>query len=449
MSERDTIVALASAPGRSALAVLRLSGSLSHSIFKHSIQEKNRFENAKERELRIYTLLKNGNFVDEITAIRYCSPRSFTGEDMVEILCHGGQEIVRQVVDCFLFHGAVNAEKGEFTRRAFKNGKLDLMKAESINALIDSSTGIELSSARKEYKGEYRGILERLTEDLQQLLSDIETEIEFSDEHDIPDVKTTINCKIKKIENELIIEIEKRNKIEYFKEGVDVIIAGPPNAGKSSLFNYMLQQQRSIIHPTPGTTRDIVSEKIRIGDIDIRLSDTAGIRDTDDEIERIGIIKSREELAGAQLIIWITSADESLYETEREILSTYKDCICIMNKIDLHEDLDKKRYFSDNKIFIQRVSVKNGIHLDTISKAIEDRLKEAIVLDSPGFIINSRQKEIAVQITGMLSKAGEESKEEIKAFHIKNALEQLKEISGAVHSEEILNRIFSRFCIGK
>jgi len=381
-----TIAALSTPPGRGALAVIRLTGDAAQSVFAGVIREVGRFEKQIARQIGLYTVISdchhssynycpdavfgvdNGqnrqntaigaairpvnvdnsvdvdnldnvvaaapgrplpvdvdnspDIIDEVTAIKYNAPHSFTGEDMVEIFCHGGAVITGKILDRLFRMGARPAGRGEFSRRAFVNGKIGLLKAESIAGLIESQTEMRLHSAQLAYRGKQAESLERLRRSLINTLADIESRIEFGEDDDVAESRgELISANRRELETiiaELEEELRRGDRVRVFDDGIAVALAGPANAGKSSLFNEILGYGRSIVHDRPGTTRDIVSERIAFEGVPVKLFDSAGIRDTADAVEQQGIERTMSAVRGAHIVLWVTAANEQLDAIERK-----------------------------------------------------------------------------------------------------------------------------------
>ena len=544
-----TIAALSTPPGRGALAVIRLTGDGSHNVFAGVIAQKEKFGKEPPRRIGIYTVIDNAvpnsdtaeTAVDEVTAIKYNAPGSYTGEDMVEIFCHGGTIIPAMILDRLFRQGAKAAGRGEFSRRALVNGKIGILKVESIRELIDSQTETHLRSARLAYFGKQSESIERLKQEVIAVLSDIESRIEFDEDDDVAESKQRLASankeKLAMIVAELEDELRRGDRIKALDEGIIVTIAGPANAGKSSLFNEILGYDRSIVHDRPGTTRDIVSERLSIDGVTVKLFDSAGIRETGDAVERLGIDRTRAAVAEAHVILWVTSAAEAFWDDECDgilsaagvteedkdnarkgsqrsqdvdIYDNYangreEDCgrmgrfVVIINKIDkddyyepgslgtdstdvidvVNTDTNKistnncidtdnsrtitlpspsKSHLIDKKRFCERYMLKyvetsitqklNRERLfDTIGATVRSVMKDVPV---PAIIINERHRGIMEAMVGDLRDALENvEREEIAAHCLKTALNRLAEFSGHIGSDEVLNGIFERFCIGK
>jgi tRNA modification GTPase len=459
MDETDTIAAPATPSGKSALAVVRVSGADAFEITERCIKENTIFRKTPARTVQLY-LAKDPatkKTIDQITAIKYSSPRSFTGENMVEIICHGGPQITKRTMDALLHAGARSAQRGEFTRRALQNGKIDLMKAEAIRGVIESNSEIDLQCAQNLYFGEETANTLKLWKvELLELLSAVEAIIEFDNED--PGItllwqegKKIIDGFLHRINRDL----QRREQIKSIENGVKIVIAGPPNAGKSTLFNTLVGYNRTIVHSEPGTTRDTVSERLLILDHNVQLIDSAGIRIPTTEIEKEGILRSKEAITNATLLIWVTAADEILKEEEiQELLLTIeKKPICVINKIDINNKYGSEKWFKlkDRSIETIKVSLKKNENIDELVSIITKRIEEIYQkIEIPDLLLNTRYEEIGRALCNeMFITRNVWEKPEIAAHHLKKSISFMDEFFGNINSEEILNNIFNGFCIGK
>jgi len=496
-----TIAALSTPPGRGALAVIRLTGDKAQEVFAKIIAETERFEREAPRRIGIYTIIDTVNTgtdhaaIDEVTAVKYDAPQSYTGEDMVEIFCHGGAIIPAKILDGLFHQGAKAAGRGEFSRRALINGKIGILKAESIRELIDSQTETHLRSAQLAYFGKQSESIERLKQEIINALSDIESRIEFDEDDDVAESKrqqisankTTLALITERLQDEL----RRGDRVKALDDGIIVTIAGPANAGKSSLFNEILGYDRSIVHDIPGTTRDIVSERLSIDGVTVKLFDSAGIRETGDAVERLGMDRTRSAVAEAHAVLWVTSAAEAFEECEEEgileaariggegndgaqhvdIYDNYGDgrlggqcgrdrLVVIINKIDIDSLLspsvesyliEKKHFCEEHGLKYVETSIARKINreqlFDTISATVKRVIKD---VPTPTIIINERHRGIIEAVIGDLRDCLDNfDREEVAAHCLRAALDQLAELSGHIGSDEVLNGIFERFCIGK
>lgn len=451
METRETIVALATPPGMSALAVIRISGKKAKEIVKKSIKEKEKFENEKERKLGIYRIIDDkGKEIDKITLIKYFAPKSYTGENMVEIICHGGIFTINRIIEEMIRNGARCAEKGEFTKRAFLNKKVDIIEAEAINCLINSKNEKESINALNKINGEHKKVIENWKNGIIEIIANIETEIEFGGEIEIENEKVLKN--LEEIEKKIDNEIKKRERNQKTENGIEVIIAGPVNAGKSTLFNKILGFERSIISKHEGTTRDTVSENIVFYGKQIKITDTAGIRHTKDEIEIEGIKRTKKEIEKASIVIWVTSADEKMSEEEKKELKKKDRRIIVINKKDKEIKENKKEADIEK---MQKRYIKISLKEEKSEDVVIEKIKEEIenILEKYEFtdvVQTKRQYLIIREIKREIIKAKEcwESKE-IASISLNKIIEYFEECLGKIDKEEIYNKVFETFCIGK
>lgn len=453
--EKDRTIAAVSTPGGTgALGIIRVTGEKTFELVSKCIKNREKFLKEEKRKIFLNSIIdqKNGEFIDEVTIIKYGNPFSFTGEDMVEIICHGGNKNIKRIMNELINAGIKNAERGEFSKRAFINGKIDLMKAEAINEMIISENEIQRKIALKFYQGKYRKNLDDIYKEIYEVLTDIEAVIEFVEEDDLKGMEIKKE-RIIKIRNQLEKEIKKKEKIEEVEKGLKIVIAGPANAGKSTLFNKILGYERSITYNEPGTTRDIITEKIIFKGNEVTLTDSAGIRETENKIEEIGIKKSEEEIKNAKILIWITGLDQKIEEKEKTLIEeNKKTCtIVLLNKSDIAINEEKEKFFKERKIDYLKVSLFDDEDIEKIIKKIEEKVEEKEnEIDIPDFIINSRHLEIAKRMEKEINSSIQEwERNEIAAYFLHNALDCLEEFNGKRDREEMYNKIFNKFCIGK
>ncbi|HUI90769.1 MAG TPA: tRNA uridine-5-carboxymethylaminomethyl(34) synthesis GTPase MnmE [Chitinivibrionales bacterium] len=449
-----TIAALSTGNVKSALAVIRVSGKDAFSIVGKCINPSDTFKEIPPKTICLYrfTSVQNQRAIDQITAIKYLAPNSYTGENMVEILCHGGEIIIEKILSELVKNGAVIAGKGEFTRRAFLNGKMNLVKVEAIQGLINSQVDKEYKAAMESYLEGYKQILFKWKNTLKEIVRNIEAEIEFPDEDDIKKKKKNHLKKIIKIRKDIEMEIKKRQKSQIIEKGVFVPIVGITNAGKSSLFNLMLECERSIVHWEEGTTRDMVSEDILIAGEKIKLLDTAGLRNTSSNVEQIGIKKTQEYINKAALIIWVTPANIQITEHEKILLKKKGKIICIISKTDLMDGDTKKKFCVANHIPYFGACLKDKHERKRIVDFIGKEVKKIIgTLEFSSLVRNQRQMNLADSMAKQLHAVEKlySSGEEIISLYLRNVLNDIGEMVGDTTNEEILDSIFSEFCIGK
>jgi tRNA modification GTPase len=450
----ETIAAVATPHGKGALAVIRISGANAFGISARCLVEREKFEKAPSRRVMLYKVKFPGTekAVDEITAIKYAAPKSFTGENMVEMVCHGGPVVVRGIMAALLSAGARPAGPGEFSRRAFTNGKISLLRAEAIRGLIESSGEAEMACAQKLYH-DGETVFGRWKAMVMDLLADREAAIEFEEEEHVAGKRGTGKEMVRMFLKSLQREIEKRKAIKTVEEGMSIVIAGPANAGKSTLFNRMVGHDRAIIHPDPGTTRDSISEKIWIGGHEITLIDSAGFRGISKTIELEGMERSRRAISKAQLVLWMTAANETMnMDEERELaLCAGKKAYGIINKTDVFPGEKKEAIFKAKGMKTSLISLKTGENVEDAIKEIENMVKEIFEkIEVPDFLLNQRLEYIAEQLLHEITlaeKAWEQA--ELAAEHLKTGVDLFDDLFGKTTSEDVLNRIFETFCIGK
>lgn len=401
-------------------------------------------------------IVDNGKKVDEVLVSYFKEPKSYTAENMCEINSHGGIVVMREILELCLKNGAELAKPGEFTKRAFLNGRIDLSQAESVIDIINAKSNREALEGMKQLEGFLAEEINKIKKELLELMANIEVSIDYP-EYDTPEV----------IEEEILKTIEnsinKLNKLErsfdngkLIKEGIKTAIIGRPNAGKSSLLNAILKEERAIVTEYEGTTRDTIEEYVNINGITLKLIDTAGIRTTQNEIEKIGIEKSKKMAKEADLVIYIIDASKDLNEDDEEILNivTPEKTIIILNKLDLVPKIDKKTEIIKNFENVIKISAlkKEGID-DLYNKITELFNLDVINIDNEIVITNERHKKIIKDAIINLNKSKEALKNnmpiDIIAIGLKDVLTNLGEITGEEASEEIINEIFSRFCLGK
>lgn len=455
MVERDRTIAAVSTPGGTgALGIIRITGEKTFELLSKCIKNREKFFKEEKRKISLNFIVdqKSGEFIDEVTIIKYGNPFSFTGENMVEIICHGGNKNIKRIMRELINAGVENAERGEFSKRAFINGKIDLMKAEAINEMIVSENEIQRKIALKFYQGRYRQEIEKIYKEVYEVLTELEAIIEFSEEDDVKRINIEKE-KILKIRNQLEKEIKKREEIEEVETGIKIVIAGPANAGKSTLFNKILGYERSITYDEPGTTRDIINEKIIFKGNEVTITDSAGIRETKNKIEEIGIKKSEEEIKKAKILIWISGLDQELEEKEKSIINEKENSntIVLLNKSDISANEEKEKYYKERKINYLKVCLFNYEDIERVIKKIEEKVVEKEEeIEIPDFVINNRHLEIAKKMIKEIECSIEEwGRYEIAAYYLHRTLNYLEEFNGKRDREEIYNNIFNKFCIGK
>ena len=449
----DTIVALATPLGRSGIAVIRLSGKDSLKIVRKIVFDEN--FNPKPRFATLQKVYELGTteVLDESIITYFKAPQSFTGEDVIEISCHGSPVILRQIIDYCLKLDARMADAGEFSLRALANGQMNLSQAEAIRDLIDAQTVAAVRQSVRQLHGELSNQLQPLKDDLLNIIVILESSLEFV-EDDLPDFQTEkIKIKLQEIAQNIGKMASTFKAGKLLREGLKVAIVGRPNVGKSSLFNALLGQERAIVTEIAGTTRDQLREKLVINNIPISLIDTAGLRETTDTVESIGVERSKQVLADSDLVVVLLDGSQNLTIEDKQILSQTTDLrnIVVFNKIDLPTEVTQ--ISMEIKSQIIRISAKTGEGLGKLLKAIVEPFKPQDA-ESSGFLVSdARHNDLLVraesEIENSLVLLDQKMSEEIVLIGLHNALRLLGQITGETTTEDMLTRIFSTFCIGK
>lgn len=452
-SPKDTIAAISTFKGEAAIGVVRITGDKSHNILARVFRDA-MGETVKEFIPRVmkFGYIVDGDTqetIDEAQAVFFRNPKTYTGEDVVEISCHGGILICEKVLDVVLKEGARPAERGEFTLRAFLNGKIDLTKAEAILEIISAKNDKDLELSVKNLKGAFLEKVKSIRREMTELLAEIEVEIEYSEEDfQLTNIERA-RASILNIELELKNLLESFNQSRVLKGDITVVIAGRPNVGKSSIMNRLLNTERAIVHDAPGTTRDLVIDWMNLSGIEIMLIDTAGVTETTDPVERKGIEKTRKALNDADIIIYVMDATKikRIEEEKREFLNDNCGKIhFVLNKIDL---LGKREANHKKNCILTSAKTGEGIN----------EVKERLMGDVFGLLghkdgmvaINIRQKNCIESAMKLVDSAKRNIKMplDVIAIDIHEAMGKLSEITGENATESILNEIFSKFCVGK
>ncbi len=439
---KDTIVAIATGNTKGAISIIRISGddafNITNSIIDKDISKMNGYT------IEHATIKDEEDIIDDVLINIFKAPKSYTGEDVIEINCHGGLYVTKKVLALIISKGARLARHGEFTERAYLNDKLDLAEAEAINDLINANNEMNAKSAIHSLKGSTKKLLEPLEDDLTQIIANIEVNIDYPEYDDVEiltneTVLPAVNKWIKDIEK--VIEDAKTSV--SIREGIDTVILGKPNVGKSSLLNALLQEDKAIVTDIAGTTRDLVEGIVNVKGVPLNLIDTAGIRESDDIVEKIGIERSLSALEKAELVIVVLDASKELDEEDKLILekSEGKERIIVFNKGDLeaiHEGLI--------------ISCINN-DIEALKEEIVKKYNDALLLGNSDTLNNERQIGLAMQALNSMKdakKALEEGYElDLVTIDLNKCWTSLKEITGEVHKDDLLDEIFSRFCLGK
>ncbi|MEE1400129.1 MAG: tRNA uridine-5-carboxymethylaminomethyl(34) synthesis GTPase MnmE [Bulleidia sp.] len=438
----DTIAAIATANATGAVSIIRISGEEAILIASELI---NKDLSKKEGyTITFGTVQEDNEVVDEVLVSIFRAPKSYTGEDVVEIGCHGGLFITRKILSLCLGKGARLARRGEFTERAFLNGKMDLSQAEGVNDLINATDEVNAKSAMHSLKGSVSKILKPLEEDLTQIISNIEVNIDYPEYDDVHQLtEDEILPKARTWLKDIQKLIDEAKKAVNIREGIDTVILGRPNVGKSSLLNALLEEDKAIVTDVAGTTRDIVEGTVRLDGITLNLIDTAGIHESNDIVEKIGIDKSLQALEKAELVIVVIDGSEALTDEDHKLLEMTKN----KNRIVVYNKNDKAIQHDGISI-----SAING-DVEALTNAIKEKYEKELYLASSDTLNNERQIGLAIQAEQSMKNAIrtlEDGMElDLVTIDLENAWTSLKEITGKAGKEDLLDEIFSRFCLGK
>ena len=459
MKEFDTICGIATPLGEGGISIIRVSGSDSLKIINKIFKGKNACDIL---DMKSYTMRYghicdiNSKFeIDEVIISYMKGPRSFTAEDVVEVNCHGGVVSTGRVLEEIIKAGARIAEPGEFTKRAFLNGRIDLSQAEAVMDIIRAKTDLSMKSAVMQSSGALSKEIGKLREYMLNTLALIEYSVDFTEDDEEPDETIPI-----KVGEQLTVAIKDMNKLleganegRIIRDGLKLAIIGKPNVGKSSLLNCLLKEKRAIVTDIPGTTRDIIEEFISLDGIPVKITDTAGIRETEDEVEKIGVERSREKIDEADLIVLMLDSSHPLEIEDREIIDKVKNkkYVVLMNKNDLEKKIsDEDIKDLKNVIYI---SAKTGFGIDELKEKVKELFFNGEVDSESMIISNNRHKQALYRALENCQEALDRVKSneylDLISIYVTSALKALGEITGSELEEDLINKIFSEFCVGK
>ncbi|MCI7443062.1 MAG: tRNA uridine-5-carboxymethylaminomethyl(34) synthesis GTPase MnmE [Clostridium sp.] len=459
MKEFDTICGIATPLGEGGISIIRVSGSDSLKIINKIFKGKNASDIL---DMKSYTMRYghicdiNSKFeIDEVIISYMKGPRSFTAEDVVEVNCHGGVVSTGRVLEEIIKAGARIAEPGEFTKRAFLNGRIDLSQAEAVMDIIRAKTDLSMKSAVMQSSGALSKEIGKLREYMLNTLALIEYSVDFTEDDEEPDETIPI-----RVQEQLTVAIKDMNKLleganegRIIRDGLKLAIIGKPNVGKSSLLNCLLKEKRAIVTDIPGTTRDIIEEFISLDGIPVKITDTAGIRETEDEVEKIGVERSREKIDEADLIVLMLDSSHPLEIEDREIIDKVKNkkYVVLMNKNDLEKKIsDKDIKDLKNVIYI---SAKTGFGIDELKEKVKELFFNGEVDSESMIISNNRHKQALYRALENCQEALDRVKSneylDLISIYVTSALKALGEITGSELEEDLINKIFSEFCVGK
>lgn len=457
----STIVAISTAPGLGGIGIIRLSGDKCFEVLDKIFKPKNpqKIEEIEGYKMKYGKIInpENNNMIDEVLVSYFKAPKSYTSENMCEINSHGGNIILRKILELCLSNGAILAEPGEFTKRAFLNGRIDLTQAEAIIDLINAKSSKEAQESANQLEGYLSKKINEIRENLLDLMVNIEANIDYP-EYDVEEVSYK---NAEEILEGVKLDLEKLSKSfengKIIKDGIKISIIGSPNAGKSSLLNRILKEDRAIVTDIEGTTRDLIEEQVIIEGIPFKIIDTAGIRDTDNKVEKIGIEKSKKVAEESDVVIAVFDNSKKLDKQDKEILNIIKNkkAIIILNKIDLKNDNPETlTEIQHSEKFIIKISAKNDIGIDEIyNELIRMFNLNEIESNNDVLITNVRHQNLINKAIVATKESIEELKKmepiDIVSIKIKEILEDLGEITGNNVSEDLIKSIFSKFCLGK
>ncbi len=444
----DTIAAISTPFGEGAIALLRLSGPQALEIAMSIFRGKKPIAKLASRVQHFGAIYDGGHKLDEVLLTIFRLPHSYTGEDVVEIACHGGVLVTRRILEALLEAGARSAEPGEFTQRAYLHHKMDLTQAEAVMDLISAQTDLAMRAASEQLQGRLGEHIRALRETVIELLANVEAFIDFPDEDIDPDTGERLLRKIDTAVEEMNTLLATADRGKVLREGVRTVIYGAPNVGKSSLLNLLLGHERAIVSPRPGTTRDVIEETINLGGLPIRLIDTAGVRESDDEIEQEGMKRTQQELARADLALHVFDANLPPLDQALGSFSSSNGTLAVLNKSDLGEHPG----WSD--VEAVRISCLKGEGIDTLTEAIVERVAGGAAAHRDwSLAINARHADCLRRARNYAEAARmalvDGMSSEFVAEELRAALDAVGEVVGKADSEEILGKIFSTFCIGK
>jgi tRNA modification GTPase len=453
----ETIAAIATPLGEGGLAVVRVSGpqalAVADKCFVPAGKSSVKPSAALTHTIQYGHIVRAGKTVDEVLLAVMRAPRTFTREDTVEITCHGGILPAKLVLDTLLESGARAAEPGEFTRRAFLNGRLDLAQAEAVADLIHSRTELALAAANEQLAGKLSQRINQLRDDLMKILAHVEAHIDFPDEDIAPDTRAQLLARLEQGTAFMDELLRTANEGQILRRGIRAAIVGRPNAGKSSLLNQLLGHDRAIVSPVAGTTRDTIEETANIRGLPVVFVDTAGLRESGDTVEQEGVRRSRESLARAEFILHVLDRSEPLTAADKSYLAEFakKKRIIVLNKVDLPKKLDLSR---QTGLAVVEVCCVSGQGIEALKDAIKQLVWAGEIHAGTWQVaINSRHQDALARARAATQRAGEalqaDTTLELPALDLRIAVNAVGEIVGKTTTEDLLDSIFSQFCIGK
>ena len=455
--KKDTIAAISTGMTNSGIGIVRICGDEAFAIADRIYSGKNKISEAKSHTIH-YGHIKDGvETIDEVLVMVMKGPGTFTGEDTVEINCHGGTFVVKRVLETVLKNGARAAEPGEFTKRSFLNGKRDLSQAEAVIDLINSENEYALQSSISQLKGSIKNKINDIRNKIIYHTAFIETALDDPEHISVDGYGKKLKTIVKEIIEELMVLIRSADNGRVMKEGINTVIVGKPNAGKSSLLNVLSGHERAIVTDIEGTTRDILEEQVRLGELSLNVIDTAGIRRTDDVIEKIGVDRAQEYAMNADLIIYVVDASKDLDENDEKIMNLIreKNTIILLNKSDLDTVISAEQMMKKTgNVPVISISAKEEKGIRDLEDTVKDMfLKGDISFNDQVYITNVRQKNALIEARESMEKViqsiDDGMPEDFYSIDLMDAYEALGSITGESVGEDLINEIFRKFCMGK
>lgn len=456
MLKNETIAAIATGLTNAGIGIIRVSGDMAIDVVDKIFCTKNGLKTKLSHTINYGHIVEDGNIVDEVLVMIMKAPRTYTGEDTVEINCHGGILVLQKVLKLVLKAGARIAKPGEFTKRAFLNGKMDLSKAEAVIDIINAKNDYALKSGMSQLNGNIRSKISGMREKILHEIAYIESALDDTENYSLDKYPKKLEKIINYMQKDIDKLINSFSNGKIIKEGVETVIIGRPNAGKSSLLNLLLKEDRAIVSDIEGTTRDIIREYIKLGDISLNIVDTAGIRNTEDYIEKIGVDKAKNIAINADFVLLVIDATKSLSEEDIELIDYIKDkkAIILLNKADseILLSVDDIKKYTDKKNIL--FSAKESIGLSELEEEIKLMFYRGdIDFNDQIYITNERHiealEEAKESLDMVLSSIEEELPEDFYSIDMLNAYESLGSITGEAIDDDLANEIFSKFCMGK
>lgn len=455
----ETISSISTPVGEGAIAIVRLSGEGALRISDKLYKGKKPLNNVDSHTINYGHIIdpETEEVVEEVMVAVMRAPKTYTREDIVEINCHGGIHTVNRILQLTLKNGARMAEPGEFTKRAFLNGRIDLSQAEGVMDFIRAKTTEASKVANQQMQGRLKVYVENLRQSVLNILAQVEVNIDYPEYDDVEEATTSFLLdEAKKVKEDINYLLKTSAEGRILREGLSTVIVGKPNVGKSSLLNYLIQDNKAIVTEVAGTTRDVLEEYVNVNGIPLKLVDTAGIRDTDDIVEKIGVERSRQALEGSELILYVLSNNDELTEEDIELLNSVQDkkVIAIVNKLDLENRLDIEQLSSKYDIPIVKTSIINSTGIDELEERIAELFFEGDVTSADStYLSNNRHISLLEQagesITDAIDSAEMEVPVDMVQIDLVKTWELLGEVIGEDVSEQLIDQLFSQFCLGK